>query len=257
MAFKRKTRRPRRSRRTRRRTRKLGRSSNKPIKVENVGFANVNPRPRNMVRNLGYLFPQKLRVSLPYNDYASISTSSGTNFYNMVFKGNDLVDPMQSGGTVNGQPAGRDQLGAIYRAFRVNASAIRLFITSTGTTSTGMCVVRPTTISTADTTTFADAPYNLLEQKLVKRADYGANGSGNQMVNMSHYVKSKSMFPLYWRDHGTAGVGADQPPSYVWYWNISFFDHQHDTVSGSIAVAVDVKVDYYCEWTQPNTVTPS
>jgi len=92
---------------------------------------------------LGYLFPNRLRVKLPYYDSDNKNVNAVANgSCNWTYRANGMFDPLLAGpvGSTGHQPMGFDQLASIYHGYTVKGCklSIQLLAGSTTTSSGAM-----------------------------------------------------------------------------------------------------------------------
>lgn len=199
-----------------------------------------NP-PRNSFANLGYLFPTKMRIRLPYYDYAQISTSSGTNFAEFILRANSVYDPVVSGFTRDLQSPARDVLTTFYTTYKVVKSYVNVNYHSTSASSHGKICLHANTTSTADTTTYADNPYQLFAQPNTKIAYFNTISAGGPPTNLQMSRTSNAMLPFNGPDASAAGLYTGNPVA-SWYYHITVWDMDNDTISGTLDGSIDVKM---------------
>jgi len=196
----------------------------------------------------GFNFPDKTRVKLNYSDHVQISTSAGTNFYEVIMRGNSLYDPMYSGMTLNKQPIAFDQWTQFYKTYRVKGAKVTYTIQpSSATVSVGaqIAILHANISSTADSTAYADDPDTLMCQKDVKVKYISPSGSATPF-KISMYKTTKSLLPRSNPEDISAAVGTS--PTDSWYFHMSLWDQTRNAASGTVASLVDCKMVFYCEF---------
>jgi len=78
---------------------------------------------------LGYLFPNRLRVKLPYYDSDNKNVNAVANgSCNWTYRANGMFDPLLAGpvGSTGHQPMGFDQLASIYHGYTVKGCKLSI-----------------------------------------------------------------------------------------------------------------------------------
>lgn len=205
----------------------------------------------------GFNFPDKTRVKLNYSDYVAVSTSAGTNFYEIIMRANSLYDPMYSGMTANKQPIAFDQWTQFYKTYRVKGAKITYTIQpSSATVAVGaqIAIIHANISSTADTTTYADDPDTLMCQKDVKVKYISPSGSATPF-KVSMYKTTKQLLPRSNPEDIAAPVGTN--PTDSWYFHFCLWDQTRNAASGTVAALVDCKMTFYCEFYDINDLAAS
>lgn len=196
-------------------------------------------------------FPRKFRCKMYYADYAILNTASGTNFYEGILYGNGLYDPNYSGFTVNGQPAYRDTLAAIYNYYRVKSSRIKVHFqpnAATAPTTAMRLFIHATPSASGDTTTFyPDDPETL---SLQPNQVNGFCGINSNPISLGMSMNQKRMYPNVSLSDSNNSATPSAAPTNVWYWHVSLYDQAHNTSSGAVTGYLSVTVEYDVEWFQ-------
>lgn len=148
---------PKRKRKGSRKSGSVGRRRKRSKKaVHRRSLRKRSSRPTtNVIRGLGTIYPERLRVKLPYEQEVQLTSTAGATVDN-VFRGNSLFDPDLTG--AGAQPLGFDQLAAIYGIYRVFGSTFRLKgypVAASISTQTEYALV-PSVLSTSFSATNAD-----------------------------------------------------------------------------------------------------
>lgn len=171
-----------------------------------------------LVKNLGYLFPQRLKCVMPYVENA-ITLSAVATPYEYVFAGNNIYDPNYTG--TGHQPLYFDQLAAIYNIYYVRASSIKVELLSTsGGTLTGSqrFFIVPTIGAANLTASFS--PGTILEQEHCRNRICTAAGN-LQKATLKHYMTSKKMLSSPGSTSFDAqGTVSGSGPADAWYWHV-------------------------------------
>lgn len=198
-------------------------------------------------------FPERLKATLYYNDYAAIATSSGTNFYEIILRGNSLYDPMYSGCTKNGQPLARDQWGSFYQSYAVHACSVRFTISTGSSTAVAgnlIAILHANDTTTSDTTTYADDPDTLMLQKDVKYKYCAPVGAGPS-PQLSMKKSARYMMPNYNPESNVGGLASPSSPTDGWYYHLTLWDQARNVTTGTISAYVDVLMTFDCEFYDP------
>lgn len=173
-----------------------------------------------------HIVPDRIRVKLPYADYAyNLGAPAGTNIY-QDFKANSIFDPDQTGS--GHQPLGRDQLSALYNQYIVHSCSIKaVFYSTLGTGTLGQTIFGVQ----ASNALVAFGPTSAMEQQYTKwnQADLRLSGSREHTLYMKMSTSRIIGRPCIANDDVlSALVSAD--PTDLWYFRI--FAFQADASAG-------------------------
>lgn len=146
------------------------------------------------------------------------------------FKGNDIYDI--SGGTE--QPLYFDQLTAIYKLWRVDASYINVQVCNTG--SEGCTIVVLPHLHNTGLTSLEMAA----SQSKAKNVMMGSDNAVDT-VTMTHFAKTSELYPLESiKAHDFIGDEASDP-ALVWYWRV----HAENNVVAALDLHLVIKIIYF------------
>lgn len=208
---------------------------------------------------LGRGLPNRVKTTLTYRDYVNLNTATGINYAEVVIQGNSVYDPNYAGLTRNAQPRYFDQLMTLYSTYRVNASRLKVWITSGSSTVAGgslMAVIHMNSTATYDTSSYFDNPDGLLECNNLVSRFIGLAGSEAVSVMTAH-GSNKMIYPSASpTDKGFSATASTNPTS-PWYYHLTLWDQARNTTSGTIIAYVNVELEFDCEFFELNNVSPS
>lgn len=208
---------------------------------------------------LGRGLPNRVKTILTYRDYVNFNTATGVNYAEVVIQGNSAYDPDYAGLTRNSQPRYYDQLMTLYSTYRVNASRLKVWITSGSSTVSGgslMAVIHMNQTATYDTSAYFDNPDGLLECNNLVSRFIGLAGSEPVAVMTAH-GSNKLLYPSAGStDKGFSATASTNPTS-PWYYHVTLWDQARNTTSGTIIAYLNVEIEYDCEFFDLNNVSPS
>jgi len=208
---------------------------------------------------LGKGLPQRMKTTLTYRDYVNLSTSSGTNYAEVVIQGNSAYDPNYSGLTRNAQPRYYDQLMTLYNTYRVNASRLKVWVTSGSSTIAGgsfIVVIHLNQTPGQDISAYADNVDALLECNNVISKFVSLAGSEPVTV-LTARGTNKGMYPSTGKTDKSFSATSFSNPTSPWFYHVSIWDQARNAVSGSIVAYINVELEFDCEFFDLNNVSPS
>lgn len=201
------------------------------------------PRKTSLVKDIGYLFPQRLRVKLPYTE-AALTFSGAATPQEYVFNGNNLFDPNRTG--TGHQPLGYDQIKSMYNRYYVSACKIRveLWSASTGTyTGAGNMIIVPNNDSTGLIATYTAT--NIMEQEHARRKAWANASSKDAKVVATHSMTTRRILSSPGSTSYDAQAQIAAAPVDAWYWHIVLASVDDASL---ISVAFRVTLVYSCEF---------
>ncbi len=179
--------------------------------------------------------------------YTALLTFIGAPIVNVIFRGNNIFDPDQTG--VGQQPYGFDQMAALYKSYRVLGSELSVtFNSSAGSNNTRCCLI--------PTSTEPFAPLgieNVLFNKRARATHVGANDGGSAQRKLKAYYSTAAIFGVNKSivkvadDYEALVTGA---PLKEWDWHI--FTEHCDGIT-QVAMCADIELTYYVKWSNPFT----
>lgn len=206
-----------------------------------------------ITRSLGYCFPQRLKISLPYVESVITCSATAANS-EWVWRGNNIFDPYFT--STGHQPLYFDQLAAIYNTYYVSGSTFKVIIASTdsaATTGAGRFLVVPTNDSTNLNATYT---FNtILEQEHGKRGYYSQMGGKNDTAISKSRMSTRKMLTApgrtsYNANGGVTGTG----PTDAWWWHL-IISSMND--SATINNTFRVMIVYDCEFSERKSIQAS
>lgn len=177
--------------------------------------------------------PDKVLVKLKYSDNQLFTAA---NLTTLVYRGNGLFDPDQSG--IGTQPYGFDQWAMFYQRYKVNAAKILIRIINESTTENAQVSCFPSTITThpfAFVQQAVDAPYN--KDRIV-----GPEGSSN-IKYLTNYTTTKSIRGTEFIDEDFASQTTTVPGRQWFYLVLA------NNLDGSaLRLRMQVTITYFCEF---------
>ena|SRR3990167_885981 len=228
--------------RSRTRTRKT------PYKKRRV--SRLNQQLPRRTQDVGDLLPVLLKTQLTYHQTVVLPTtiSVGTTQHN--FRLGSLFDPDYT--TTGHQPYGFDQLAAFYSRYYVTGARMYArFVTSSPdneSTSTGPMLVGVTskqtiTFPSTDPDTWAEHP---LTQSRLQAVDE------NSTELMCQY--DPTMVGYTKEDRSNISSVGGNPPSSDWFGTVWVWNTGNTAATNTIC---HVRIEYDCEFSRPNTMSPS
>lgn len=198
-------------------------------------------------------FPKVLFTKLRYNDTDfSVSTTSGAGYQaSYKFRGNSVYDPDATG--AGSQPYYFDQLAAVYTKYKVLASAIKVYMYTTSTSSAVPLIrsfILPHNSSAGPTYT---DPNDLQMVTRCRANRWSQERSYNKQVKLTNFNKTKYSFPMSSVDNDLVATISTNP-SLQWYWFV-FVDTSD--VAAECSIYFDVKITYYCVFYQTEDINES
>lgn len=209
------------------------------------------------------IVPDRYFCKLKYQVRHATATLNATTSENasIIIRGNSLYDPEYATG--GGQPIGFDYLKTLYQYYRVHASKIRMRVYNNASSSNGGAVyltLYPTTVPASPSTSntnwadIAGQPHG--RYKLT----FTASANSTSQKTLTHKIKSRIVLAtksIMNTDHQTsiaqnpAENSLSAPRS--WYWIASIWNA--DQATTTVTYAIDIDMEYYCEFLRPNTMT--
>lgn len=195
-------------------------------------------RPTSYVMKGPNIAPDTYSVKMVYQMSTSLSSSSGAATHH-VYRGNSVHDPDLTGtGT---QPAGHDELSALYNRWRVMGSQIEVTAMSSNAVVPDDLVLRPATSSTpigGTTEAFSEQPY----------AQRRTGFSKEQKFYLKQYMSTPKMFGVSKNQVKSeeSYAGGVTNPDIDWYWLVSYQPVDKTTTQGIyLVVRITFYVTYY------------
>lgn len=172
--------------------------------------------------------------------YQAAFLFSATLLNNQQFRGNSPRDPDVSVG--GSQPAGFDQLMALYRNFRVNASKIKIEFVNGATGLTPSVAVIPVNAGAIPSYTrigqVQEDPYSRSGLMSI------AGGSKDRYVTIN-YMTTKKFFGYKSINQESDFIGdASNDPVLQWYWSI----YGSSYTGAAVTIEFRVTITYYSEF---------
>lgn len=192
--------------------------------------------------NLGYMFPDRVRVTLPYVETIAILGATVTP-YEYVFSGNDAYDPNQTG--VGHSPMYFDQLAAIYKFYIVRGSTISSIVISSSTGAyTGSA--RVMTIPRADPAALT-ASYSVrtIEEQEDTRVKVLGNAASTSHTTTKAYGSTVKMLPGVTEGEIMGQTDGSVAPAQEWYWHYIIASGDD---SSTLNLSYQIKIVYNLEF---------
>lgn len=209
----------------------------------------INKAP--LIRSMPATFPSRMAMKFRY-DYPT--TLSGVGYQSLIFRGNSLFDPYQSG--VGAQPVGFDVWASIYKRYLVLGSRIHVTIVNQSSVVTKLAVL-PTTNTTA-LQAIADCAKDS-DQRYAKSCIVSNTAGGHDQRTITNYISTAKAFAM-----PSIAIRADlndyaplisANATTQWYWYISAEDLVQS--GQTITTTVNISITYYAEMFENYTQTDS
>lgn len=191
------------------------------------------------VRTLPALMPDNLRVPLYYTQRNVVNVAAGV-IFKQVFAGNNVFDPDYTGG--GSQPTGFDQYAALYKAYFVRASAIKLKTIGVVNSAGAVCefVICPTVNATDYAATDPSVMWaNPLSKFTLTR--------GVEPAALTHYMTTNRMAGTDTSNDDTWQSQVTTVPAAQFFWHITLQTTDESTTQ---ALVLYTRIIYYTEFRQ-------
>lgn len=191
------------------------------------------------------IFPLSAKTQLQYGTVTNIAMTSGVTTYPIIYHGNDMYDPQFTVGGI--QPAGYDQLSALYRRWVVFGSTAKFTVFNTVSDRSCHAWLWGDRV---DYNAYATTPtMETLWQNPQIQYKYVSMPNACGVQVLKQYRATQDFFPNknieddenFWGTYNAS-------PSTRWFWN---FVVATDFISANVRVVVQIK--YYAKWFLPFT----
>lgn len=214
-----------------------------------------------MARSLGYLFPPRLRMKLPYV-INSTQVTANAPYFEWVMRGNSLYDPDYTG--TGHQALGFDQLFTFYYHYYVAASKFKIRFRSTGNTAAqiGQCYMTTSRDGISQTGLFGS---EATVAENVKMGSFPVCPFNADAANKWHsrYTTTKAQLQApgrtSWDASGlTGGIGTGSNPADQFFWHaILYLVGGASTAVTNSLLFYEIKMIYYAEFSELKPIVGS
>jgi len=196
---------------------------------------------RALIGSANVFLPKKKRFTFSYSDMVTVNGLAAGAFQGHAFNGNGLYDPDDTG--TGHQPRGFDQMKALYRTYKVNASTIRVRFVGTSTGAGVVCGLFADASSDSNPTTAYI--YDVLE--IYKNNAILSNTDGSRsIVELTDRRTTTSM--QYNKESDSSEALMTANPGNTWLWRIIVWNaHTSAAFTGQIFV----DLTYEAEFSEP------
>lgn len=192
--------------------------------------------------------PDCTKIILKYCDRFQVAPISGA-VWVQTFRGNSLYDPDYT--TTGHQPAGFDEISALYKWYTVHASSIKVDLVP-GATGVGVASAEVAVIPTVNAT-----DWTAVEPEVIRENQYGKMmivSNGNGMPSMNHYMTTSKMLGRSDINQQTTGALVSANPEEGWFWHVVI---QAVDEATTLDMYLYCTVVYYAEFSQRNKLLQS
>lgn len=194
------------------------------------------------------LIPKRVFIKMKYADTNTVTATNGTPA-GIIFRGNSIFDPNQSGG--GHQPLGHDTYQTLYNRYKVHACSIHAVV---NTETSGVPAIVSLKASTSASNPYASNLDELAEQQNSKLR-YISGVNAKAQVSIGAKQSTKQLWGLSSLGQETSyGAEFGYNPARQWYYHLNV---QGQDQSTTVVTQVTYTLVYYLELYEPKVLTQS